>query len=559
MTTNPSLDHDVIVIGAGFSGLAILHHLREIGLDTHVVEATDGVGGTWWINRYPGVRTDSEFHYYSFSFSKEVRDEWTWSERYPGGQEVCDYLNFVADRLDLRRNIQLNSRVESARWIEQDNAWVVNLQDGSALRSRYLISGMGALSQAVYPSIPGIETFSGEKYHTADWPRGGVDLAGKRVGLIGLGASGIQALPKLAEQAGEVYVFQRTPNYVVETTNEKVDAEWMQYVRENYDEIFEQAAAHPFGVAMEPAQYSATEVSAEERRRIFEEKWQEGGFHFANECFNDLATDPVASELASEFIRSKIREIVKDPQTAELLCPKSYSFNGKRVPTGHDYYASYNRENVHLLDAKSTPITRITENGIVLGETEYPLDVIVFATGFDAMTGTLTNIDIIGRDGLVLREKWAQQGLRTNLGLSAHGFPNFLMSLGPQTPYSNLVVPIQLGAQWMQRLLAYARENGIEQIEATRESEEAWNEETVRAAEATVMSIEGPKAGAWFIGGNIPGKAREFQVYMGGGQVYQQWCQQAEEEGFSTFLASRQSPAVSTEGQPADLNPVAVA
>lgn len=299
---------------------------------------------------------------------------------------------------------------------------------------------------------------------------------------------------------------------------------------------------------------SALEVSAEERRRIFESKWEEGGFHFANECFTDLATSPEASELASEFIRSKIREVVKDPTTADILCPKSYSFNGKRVPTGHGYYETFNRQNVHLVDAKATPITRISSNGIVCGNTEYELDAIVFATGFDAMTGTLTNIDIVGRDGVILRDKWAQDGLRTNIGLTVNGFPNFLMSLGPQTPYSNLVVPIQLGAQWMQRFLKFIKERGIEEFESSRAAEEDWNDETIRGAEATVMSIEGPKAGAWFIGGNIPGKAREYQVYMGGGQVYQDWCREAEESEYATFLNTGSAGTeVDKESEPAGL------
>lgn len=543
MTDNTAITRvDALVIGAGFSGLAILHHLREAGLETKVVDATDGVGGTWWLNNYPGVRTDSEFHYYSFSFSKEVRDEWTWTERYPNGKEVLAYLNFVADRLDLRRDIQLNSRVVSAVYDEDDNLWTVTLEDGSTILATYVVSGMGVLSQAIYPDIAGVDTFGGEQYHTANWPREGVDLSGKRVGIIGLGASGIQIVPVIAPQVEVFFVFQRTPNFVVETNNEKVSEEWMNHVREHYDAIFDQAANHPFGVAMEYAEKSALEVDAEERRRVFESKWKEGGFHFANECFNDLATNHESAELASAFIRSKIREIVKDEATAELLCPKDYAFNGKRVPTGHDYYDTFNRENVHLIDTKSVPISAITSKGIVVGDTKYELDVIIFATGFDAMTGTLTNIDIVGRDGRILRDKWNEEGLRSNLGISVNGFPNFFMSLGPQTPYSNLPVPIQLGAQWLQRLLVWAREHGIERIEATVESEDWWAKETTRAGEATVMSSEGEKAGAWFLGHNVSGKPREFQVYMGGGQVYQQYCREAEENGYRSFLAGASVP-----------------
>ena len=536
-STHTPTQVDALVIGAGFSGLAILHHLREIGLETLVVDGEDGIGGTWWVNRYPGVRTDSEFSYYSFSFSKEVREEWTWTQRYPAGTEVLSYLNFVADRLDLRKDIRLETRVDSAVYDEATNRWTVNLAGGDTISTKYLVSGMGVLSQAIYPDIPGIDAFAGEKYHTAHWPRGGVDLTGKRVGLIGLGASGIQIVPEIARQTGEFFVFQRTPNFIVETTNDPVSAEEMAHVRENYDAIYEKAANHPFGVAMEPAEHSALDVSEDERRRIFESKWNEGGFHFANECFNDLATNHEASELASEFIRSKIREIVKDPETAELLSPRTYSFNGKRVPTGHGYYDAFNLEHVHLVDTASEPITEITEKGLKVGDIEYELDVIIFATGFDAMTGTLTNIDIVGRGGRTLREKWESEGLRSNLGINAHGFPNFFMSLGPQTPYSNLVVPIQLGAQWLQRALRWAEDNDVPYFEATPESEQWWVEETERTGKATVMYSEGKKAKAWFLGENVPGKAEEFQVYMGGGQVYQQYCRELAESGYAALLA----------------------
>ncbi len=534
----PATDYDAVVIGAGFSGLAVLHHLREIGLKTLVVDGADGIGGTWWSNRYPGVRTDSEYSYYSFSFSKEVREEWTWTERYPSGPEVLRYLNFVADRLDLRRDIQLNRRVDSTVYDDVSNRWAVNFADGTKLTTKYLVSGMGVLSQAIYPDIPGIDSFRGEKFHTAHWPREGASLGGKRVGLIGLGASGIQIVPTIAGEVGEFFVFQRTPNFIVETSNDKVTPEEMRHVRENYDAIYDRAARHPFGVAMEPAKHSALDVSPEERQSIFESKWNEGGFHFANECFNDLATNHESSELASEFIRGKIREIVKDPATADLLSPHDYSFNGKRVPTGHNYYATFNRDNVHLIDTKSTPIAEITEKGVRVGDTEYELDVLIFATGFDAMTGTLTNIDIVGRNGLTLRDKWAAEGLRSNLGINAHGFPNFFMSLGPQTPYSNLPVPIQLGAQWLQRAIRWAEENGVERLEATPESEQWWAGEVERAGRSTVMYSEGKKAKAWFLGENVPGKPETFLVYMGGGQVYQEFCRKAEENGYRDFLAS---------------------
>ena len=342
----------------------------------------------------------------------------------------------------------------------------------------------------------------------------------------------------IAPEVDEFFVFQRTPNFIVETNNDAVSTEEMQYVREHYDEIYAKAAAHPFGVAMEPAEFSALEVSPEKRREIFESKWNEGGFHFANECFNDLATNHEASELASEFIRSKIREIVKDPATADLLSPTTYSFNGKRVPTGHGYYNTFNLSHVHLVDTEAEPITEITEKGLKVGDTEYELDVIIFATGFDAMTGTLTNIDIRGRGGRTLRDKWLEDGLKSNLGINANGFPNFFMSLGPQTPYSNLVVPIQLGAQWLQRALRWAEENGVERFEATPSRRTGGPPRRSAPGKSTVMYSEGKKAKAWFLGENVPGKPEEFQVYMGGGQVYQQHCREVEESGYRSLLAS---------------------
>lgn len=535
-------DYDSIVIGAGFSGLALLYHLREIGQKTLVVDGSDGLGGTWWVNNYPGVRTDSEYSYYSFSFSKEVRNEWVWTERYPSGKEVLNYLNFVADRLDLRKDIQLNSYVDKAIFDEAGNFWTLHFKNGSKLTTKYLISGMGVLSQPIWPNIPGIDSFKGNLVHAARWPRDGIDLKGKRVGLIGLGASGIQILPTIAPNCGELYVFQRQPNFIVETNNNKVTPEELAHVRATYDEIWERAARHPFGVDMVPAEHSALEVDADERERIFESKWNEGGFHFANECFNDLATNHESSELASEFIRSKIREIVKDPETAKLLSPTDYSFNGKRVPTGFKFYDAFNRPNVTLVDVKTTPITEITAKGVKVGDVEYELDVLICATGFDAMTGTLTNIDIVGRDGVVLRDKW-NKGIRSNLGISMNGFPNLLLSLGPQTPYSNLPVPIQLGAQWIAKAIDFAEKNEIDALEATPESEEWWAAEVDRGGKATVMYSEGQKAKAWFFGENVAGKPKEFQVYMGGGGVYQDFCREAAKDDYRSFRVSEISKA----------------
>lgn len=525
------IDYDCVIVGAGFSGLAMLAHLRDAGFRCLVVDRQEDVGGTWRANRYPGVRTDSDYPIYSFSFSPEIRNEFRWTQRYAPGSEVLAYLEFVADRLDLRRDMRFGVDLRRAEF--RDGLWHLSFADGAEVTCRYLIACMGILDDPIWPNVPGLDSFGRTLLHSSQWPREGVDLTGKRVGLIGLGSSGLQILPAIAPDSAQVFVFQRQPNYVVDSTFFPVSDEEMKRTRREYDAIWERAKAHPFGVDMVIPDHGALDVDPEERQRIFESKWQEGGHHFANETFNDLATSSAASEAASEFIRGKIREIVKDPKTAELLCPTDYSFNGKRVPTGHRYYETYNLPHVHLVDVKSQPITRITPAGVVVGDEEYPLDVLICATGFDAMTGPLTRIDIVGRDGLILRDKWAN-GIRTNLGISVHGFPNFFMSIGPQTPYSNLPVPIQLGAQWLTRAIQFAERTGVE-LEATPESEEWWAAEVDAAGRATVMYEEGLKAQAWFFGANVPGKPRELLVYMGGGQRYQELCSQAEADGYASF------------------------
>jgi cation diffusion facilitator CzcD-associated flavoprotein CzcO len=528
--TKVTTDFDAIVIGAGFSGLAMLHHLNELNLSTQVIEAGSGVGGTWYWNRYPGARTDSEFYYYSFSFSKEVREEWVWQERYSAQPEVLAYLEFVARKLDLTKDIRFNTKVVSATFDESNEIWKVRLNNGEALTAKYLVSGMGVLSAPILPDFPGIDTFKGETYQTARWPKEKVELKGKRVGLIGLGASGVQIVPVIAPEVKELFVFQRTPNYVVASTNLQVDDAWMARVRKNYDQLHRDAEDHGFAVPFYKPTVGAKDVSPEKRNEVFEKGWKEGGFHFMLECFNDLATNEESNLHASDFIRKKIRETVKDPVKADLLSPKDYPFNGKRPPGGHGYYEAYNNENVHLIDTKSTPITRVTERGIQVGDKEYELDVIIYATGFDAMTGNLTRIDIVGRGGEVLRDHW-KKGLSTNLGLSVVGFPNFFMILGPQTPYANLPIAIQKGVSWIQHAISYAESNKIAIFESTADADESWANEVARAGSVTIMS-KGELGNAWFIGANIVGKPKEFNVYMGGADVYFKKCDEAEATGY---------------------------
>lgn len=529
---NPDLD--VIIIGAGFSGLAMLHRCHERGLRARVLEAGTGVGGTWYWNRYPGARTDSEFYYYCFHFSQAIRDEWTWKERYPGQPEMLAYLEFVARKLDLYGDITFETKVERAEYDAGANLWRVTTAVGDTLSARYFVSAMGVLSAPTRPDISGYDRFAGEIYQTATWPKDGVDLSGKRVGIIGVGASGVQIIPVIAPEVDQLYVLQRTPNYVVASSNYEVGPEWNEKVRTSGPDDYAQAVGHGFAVPFRKPASGAHEVSQEERDRIFEEGWKEGGFHFMLETFHDLAVHEESNAHASEFVRRKIREIVHNPRKADLLSPKDYPFNGKRPPGGHNYYEAYNRDNVHLIDVKANPITEIVPEGVVVGGEVLKLDVLILATGFDAMTGTLTRIDIVGRNGLVLRDKW-REGLRTNLGLSVNGFPNFFMILGPQTPYANLPVAIQEGVSFIDRAIGFAQDKGIDTIEATRESEQAWAEEVARAGEATIMA-KGGGAYAWFLGANVPGKPREFNVYMGGADVYFRRCEEVIAQGFDGFV-----------------------
>jgi cation diffusion facilitator CzcD-associated flavoprotein CzcO len=396
----------------------------------------------------------------------------------------------------------------------------------------------GCLSAARVPEIKGRDTFEGTWYHTGRWPHEGVDFTGQRVGVIGTGSSGIQSIPVIAEQAADVVVFQRTPNFSVPAQNQMLTPQRVREHKDTFAESRRIARESGFGAAIAGGVKSALEVNDEERRREYETRWQNGGVGVL-QSYPDLLVNQQANDTIAEFVRSKIRETVSDQSVAETLSPRDHPLGTKRICVDTNYYQTYNRENVTLVNIRESPIEAITRTGIRTADGEYELDSIVFATGFDAMTGTLTKIDIVGRDGLVLRDKWDRDGLRSNLGISVHGFPNFFMSLGPQTPYSNLPVPIQLGAQWLQRLLVWARENDVPRIEATAASEQWWLDETNRAGEATVMCSEGEKAGAWFLGHNVPGKGRAFQVYMGGGQVYQDYCRQAELDGYASFVNDR--------------------
>ncbi len=534
-TKTPELD--AVVLGAGFSGLYMLYRMRELlGMSVQVYEAGDGVGGTWYWNRYPGARCDSESYMYCFSFDKQLMQEWEWTGKYPEQPEILKYLNHVADRFDLRRNIQFNTRVTAAHYDEANNLWHVETDKGDKVTARYFITGIGCLSSGQIPDIKGRDTFEGDAYHTGSWPHEGVDFTGKRVGIIGTGSSGVQAIPVIAKQAGHLYVFQRTPQYTIPARHGTVDKAFLDDVKSRYDEIWEKARWSAGGLPVEPSEQSALAVNDEERRAVYEKAWEEGGFKFLYGTFGDIAVDRRANDTASEFIRSKIREIVKDPETAEKLVPTDHPFSSKRPLIDTDYFDTYNRENVTLVDIRHSPIEEITPKGIKTEDEEYELDIIVFATGFDAMTGTYNRIDIRGRGGERLKDKWAD-GPKAYLGLASAGFPNMFMITGPGSPsvLSNMPVSIEQHVEWTSDLLEYSRERDIATIEADAEAEAEWVAHVNDIAQATLF----PLADSWYLGANIPGKPRVFMPYAGGVNLYREKCIEVASEGYTGFVLER--------------------
>jgi cation diffusion facilitator CzcD-associated flavoprotein CzcO len=533
----PAAPLDALIIGAGFSGMYQLHTLRDrLGLSVLLLEAADGVGGTWFWNRYPGARCDSESHSYCYTFSDELLRDWEWSERYPGQPEILRYLNHVADRFDLRRSIRLGTRVVSAEYDEPANLWRVRTEGGEVVSARYLITAVGCLSTANVPAIEGLESFGGRWYHTGAWPQEGVDFGGKRVGLVGTGSTGIQAAPVIAEAAAHLTVFQRTANYSVPAHNAPLTPEFRRHLRENYDEIKrtmrETANGHPFRLS----ERSALEVGPEERMALYEAAWAKGGLQF-RATFRDLLSDMAANETAASFIKAKIRAIVKDPATADLLADIDHPYAAKRPPIDTAYFETFNRDNVSLVDVRAAPITRITPAGIQTTQAEYPLDVIVFATGFDAMTGPLLRLGLRGRDGVSLRDAWAA-GPRTYLGLGIPGFPNLFTITGPGSPsvLCNMPVPIEQHVEWITDCIAHLRAEGIARIEAAPEPADRWVEEVNEAAAATLL----PQASSsWYLGANVPGKPRVFMPYAGGMVRYRRVCEEVAAGGYRGFALAR--------------------
>ncbi len=527
--TGPVDQFDAIVIGAGVSGLYQLYRLRQLGLSVRVYEDGSGVGGTWYWNRYPGCRFDSESETYGYSFSEELLQEWDWKEHFSGQPENERYLNYVADKFDLRRDIQFNSRVSSAVYDERENRWEVQLESGQRARAQFLVTAVGILSARYTPPFAGIESFKGESYHTSRWPKEHVDLTGKRVAVIGTGATAVQLIPIIAKEVGHLTVFQRTPNYCAPLRNSLVDPETQRQFKASYPEIHKKCRETPAAFRYDFDPRSALEVPLEERLALYEELWAQPGFKKWLGNFHDIMTNREANEDFAEFVRNKIRERVKDPVVAEKLAPKDHPFGSKRIPLETEYYEAYNRDNVLLVDVRETPIECITPKGIKTSDTEYEFDVIIYATGFDAVTGALTRIDIRGEGGQTFKDKWAD-GPRTYLGIQTAGFPNLFIATN--SAFCNYTVCAETIVEWISDCIRYVREKNFARIAPTPQAEEAWVEHANELATHTLLS----DANSWFVGANIPGKKRAFLLYANTAPAYRAKCAEVAAKGYEGFL-----------------------
>ena len=526
---------DAIVVGAGFAGMYMLHKLRGMGLSVRVYERGDGVGGTWYWNRYPGARCDLESMEYSYSFDKDLQQEWDWQEKYGTQPELLKYANHVADRFDLRRDIVFETRVTHAHYDARAARWAVTTDGGDQVTARHLVMATGNLSTPQLPKIDGVADFAGRRFHTGDWPHGGVDFTGRRVGIIGTGSSAVQAIPKIAEQADQLTVFQRTANFSIPARHGPLDPSQREAHKARYDEIRSAAYETPFGIAKygSPTQ-SAFDVSDAERQKIYEDAWALGGQALLF-TFTDLLTDGAANETAAEFVRERIRETVKNPAVAELLCPKDHPIGTKRLCLDSFYYETYNRNNVNLVDVKTTAISRIEPHAVVVGDNVYEIDDLVLATGFDAMTGAARDIDIIGADGARLAERWAA-GPQTYLGLMVADFPNMYLITGPQSPgvKSQMILSIEHHVDMIAAMIEKLRAEGLTTVAPEAQAQDAWVSENNTVAHMTLY----PEAASWYMGANIPGKPRVFMPYVGGVKQYRATCQEVIDDNWRGFAFS---------------------
>lgn len=526
-------DYDVIAVGAGFAGLALIHYLREAGVSVKVLDRASEIGGTWAWNRYPGAATDSESYYYCLTFSKDLLQKWSWSKRYPDWKETQSYLKFVADECNMWPHIELNTEVVEAEFDIDDALWTVKTGDGRSLVSKYFVSAMGMISEPMIPDIKGIDRFRGPIFHSSRWPREGLDYAGKRVGIIGAGATSVQMVPVIAETAAQVTMFQRTPNYILPAMQKPMTPEWEQEIKSNYDAIISKCRNHVFGMAFDsPVGRNAVDTPPEERQRIFEENWT-GSFRWVFETFDDLLVNPEANRMAAEFITSKMKERVKDPVVADLLAPKfeDYPLFAKRPPLDHGFLEAFNLPHVTLVDIRERePLVEITETGVRTTRNHYEFDIIVLATGFKAYTGALEAFPIRGEGVQTLNEKW-QSRSECIMGVCAAGFPNFFMVTGPQAPFANLPTSIEQNAIWIAKCIEKMEKEGFDLFRPRREAEEAWAAHTAEIHAQTLMA-QGDRVHSWMMGANREDKPPRVLIYFGGANHYYDLLDESANSGF---------------------------
>ncbi len=521
---------DVVIIGAGFAGLHMLHRLRALGFRARVFEAAASVGGVWYWNRYPGARCDVESLQYSYSFSSALEQEWGWTEKYAGQPEILRYIEHVAERFDLRRDITFNTRIASAIFDAGSAQWQLTAESGFRITAQFCVMATGALSIARLPDIPGVAQFSGPVHHTGAWPHQGVDFTGKRVAVIGTGSSGIQAIPAIARQVRHLLVLQRTANFSIPAWNAPLLPEAQKAWKASYSE--HRSRAREVGTLYEFSDKTAMQVGPDERQQEYERRWTEGGVNFVH-SFNDLMVNKNSNDTIADFVRSKIRTIVKDAAVADSLCPTDHPLGTKRICVDTGYFETYNRDNVTLVDLKKTPILSVTANGVQTTDATHEFDVLVCATGYDALTGAVLSMDIQGLNGQSLRKKWAD-GPRTFLGLMTYGFPNLFIVTGAGSPsvLVNMIVGIEHHVEWISDCLAHMRNKKLQSIDATREAEDRW----VRHVNATANKTLLPLANSWFLGANIPGKPRVFMPYAAKIGVYRRECQLVADNGYEGFM-----------------------
>lgn len=525
-------DFDAIGIGAGFAGLALIHYLRDAGLSVRILDRGSDVGGTWNWNCYPGAATDSESYYYCLTFSKDLLQKWSWTKRYPGWQETQAYMKFVADECDMWPHIQFDTEVVEAEYMAEEGGWQVKTADGETLTCQYLISGMGMISEPMIPKIEGIERFEGSIFHSSRWPRD-LDYGGKKVAVIGSGSTTVQMVPVLAETAESVTVFQRTPNYILPAMQRPMTAEWEKEIKDNYDAIVEKCRNHSFGMAFDsPTGRTVEGTPLDEVQRVFEENWH-GSFRWVFETFDDLLTNPAANRLASEFITTKMKEQIDDPEVADLVAPDvdDYPLFAKRPPLDQGYLKSLNRDNVTLVDIKKKePLVEITESGIRTTQNDYEFDIIVLATGFKAYTGALEAFPIRGRKGETLNEKW-QRSSDSIMGVCVADFPNLFIVTGPQAPFANLPTSIEQNVIWITRCVQKMRREGYDVFKPRVEAEKEWTAHTADIHNQTLMA-RGDEVNSWMMGANRDDKAPRVLIYFGGANAYYDRMDQSAEEGF---------------------------